>query len=420
MQQIKNNLEEKLHSVNNTVELLKSSSICPVVNKKLLRFEEPREQFNKKCMEAEEFIERIQIEKEIFEQEKLKRRRLSLEKQRKKIEEVERNKKEQKKLAQLKYKIEILNSYKQLRKERELQQVEWNKVQSNLPPRKSTYLYKRNEEKYDKEFILPLLQKAKHELQKKKELYKSITFHEIAIHRKIHDQKIIEKQSIKKQELLNRQQLNRVFIEHQKRFQTRVSKAIKLMDQRQRNKELTQQVEKEAMYKKMKSYASIIKDTFKVHKSIRKKQELQESIRKLKHPVRQARDVKKEYSLANLNLPVRHRTSIKRTNSLVCVVKARPAINYLPELKRRRIEQYKALDVMKCDWSVDLESLKLSSEETYKRISDKVSKMEQQAKVKEHLMSNTKESKKYIEKEEETSDLLLNIVKAKLAMYDKL
>eukprot|EP00826_Nyctotherus_ovalis_P007171 TRINITY_DN11772_c0_g1_i1.p1 TRINITY_DN11772_c0_g1~~TRINITY_DN11772_c0_g1_i1.p1 ORF type:complete len:458 (+),score=132.51 TRINITY_DN11772_c0_g1_i1:441-1814(+) len=420
MQRIKGHLEEKLHSVNATVQLLKSSPMYSSAKPRLLRYEEPRDQFHKKCMEAEEFVERMQIEREMYEEEKAERDRIWEEKKQKRREEAEEKARRQKELAQQRHKNEILNAYRRLRKERELQQVEWNKAQQNLPPKKNTYLYKRYEKKHQKEVVLPSFEKAKLELLKKKQLYKSVTSYELAAHKQIHDQKIIERGYAKKQELLARQQVDKAFIEHQKHFQTKISKTVKLIDEKKRNKALSQQIEKEVMYQKMKNYANIVKDVCKIHNSKKKAEQLQASIKKLKHPVRPARDVKKEYSLANLNMPTRHRSPIKRSNSLAYIFKAKPAVNYLPELKRKRIEKYEAQSPPKCNWSADLEDLRLSTEEKYKKISSKVNMMEQHVKMREHLMSNTKKSKEYIDKEKETSDLLLNIIKAKLAMYDKL
>ena len=162
--------------------------------------------------------------------------------------------------------------------------------------------------------------------------------------------------------------------------------------------------------------------SYQVIISRKKANELQEKVRKLKHPVRLHRDVKNEYSLAYLNMPTRYKTSMShpkifKTETTLIPIKK---INYLADLKKKRFERYNSEKTLNYDLDSDLYNNDMSITEKYLKICGKLNEMERYERMQEHLMGNIKEPNNYLDKERKASDLLLKIAKEKLAILDLL
>ena len=413
-------LKNKLDFVKISINMLRQKYKNAVPRQKLLRHEESPEEFNKKCAQAEKFIEMIKIDKQIFEDEKINRNRLFADKKRRQQEEREAELQHKKEMEKEKRVKELLEDYKRLRKEREQQQIKWAQAQKKLPPKESTYLYRRYEDKYQKEIQLPMIEKYNEDLLKRKKMIKSVTSNELEEHKRTHDQRIIVRAEEKRKELMGRQEIDKTFIEQQKRFQSKISKDTKNRDEELKKMSKLKQLEKKAMRQKMLNYSDVIKDVCKINRSSKKIREIAESIKKLKHPVRESRDVRKEYSLAHLNMPTRHKTPMTHSTSVNEDCKYIKKINYLPELKKQRLKYYNEISNGKYNWKENAIDLNGSSEADYNNFFSKVNIMEKNVKIQEHLIENTRGHKQCADKEILASDMLMNIVKAKLAMFDKL
>eukprot|EP01022_Parablepharisma_sp_SALTPOND_P004855 TRINITY_DN121125_c2_g1_i1.p1 TRINITY_DN121125_c2_g1~~TRINITY_DN121125_c2_g1_i1.p1 ORF type:complete len:539 (+),score=78.51 TRINITY_DN121125_c2_g1_i1:3152-4768(+) len=425
MERIREELEQKLESVNLSVQMLRRgqsySNIEERPKAKRSTPEESPEEFYRKRAMAQEFVQKMQKVKYSREQLKIRRHQMLIEKQRKEMEEIARKMKQQNEALKAKRKEEIAKLYQALRKKREVQQLEWERTQQNMIPKEDSYIHKKLEQKYERDVVLPLLEQRKADLMKRRNQSKLVTFQDLEEHKRIHDQKIQEREYMKQKEIEAKKQREKALVEMQKGFGTKISQKVKLMDEEKKHEKYNQWMLRKKLHQKMESYADIVNEVCKIQPNGKKAAELSRSIEKLKHPVRKCKDVKKEYSLANLNMPTRHIKKLKHSKSFQeyspTPVKK---INYLVELKRKRAERCRAQGIVMYDWNADLSNGELSPEEKYEKVVTKANLMEGRAKMKEQLLLCGGGSVQNLHEGEKVAELFLNAIKAKLAVLEHL
>jgi len=433
LEKIRNELSQKLDSINENVKILKRGKSYSAINEKVIekpnrRFlEESPEELREKQIIAMEFIEKMKNEKEMFEQQKEERHRKYLEKQQKELLEMEEKSKQKLLEIQEKHKKEIIKMSEKIRLKRDQQHKLWEKVKKNPIPEENSYIHKKLENKYEKEFLLPLLEKRKEELKNRRNYFKGVTIEELEQHAKNCEKILNEREIQKKKELESKKKEEKIFIEDQKKFKTKISIKVKKLDEKIKNAKYEQWLKRKKLHQKMESYADIVKEVSKIKTSEKKAQELKTIIENSRQPVRQTRDVKKEYSLANLNLPTRKkigdlkRKKIQHSNSFVEYAPQIPKrINYLIDLHKKRQQYYNGNIIKKYNWKSDLTNSMLSPEQRYDNVVKKANKIEEDARMKEKLINISGGNIENIKEGEQVAELFLNAIKAKLAVLDQL
>jgi len=408
LKQLRINLQRKLNFVHSTTELLEKS--CSQTKERSTLKSESPEDFKKKCEIANEFISIIRHKKQKHEQQRMQRERIIMTEKKPKEKEQLEHQKELMKENQRKKSYEL---YRKLQRDRELQHIKWKQVKHNVVPKNNSYLYKRYEDKYQKEVEGSLFERKQSELIRRKEFLKAITTQELDEHKQKCEKIIQEREKEKMKELKSRKEVEKALVEQQKKYKTKISQEIKYLDEKQKEEEEIRLRERDNLLKKRASYSELLKDTHKIKTSLQKAFELKKLISKLKHPVRKPKPIFDNY------LPktkTRNRATIQ-LGSLS--IGTKPHINYLPELRKQRLEHYKAQSIVKHNWNEDLANMGLNREEKVSRVMLKANIMEKCVKVQEELMLKAKGPNEYITEENKAAEFLLSAINAKLAVLNE-
>lgn len=449
-----------METVNASVQLLRSETVQispppgeerPARNQSEERDESEAEGKRR----ATELVRRMRQEKLERERKRAEREQAELDRQQRENEVM--RKQMQEKVVEMKNKRrqDIIGTYEELKKKREEEHKKWEatKEYTKALKKEEQYLYKRYEERYKREIVMPLLERTKSELSKKRGQLRPVTYDEIAAHRRKHDQAILERGEEKLREIRSRKLNETVLVEAQKRFRTRISSKVFELDQSAKNERYARWMARKKLHDKMGSYADIVKEVSVVHPSRAKALELQQMIDNLKHPVRNTRDTRKEYSLTKLNFRSRElghsksmqmKKHIKQSCSYndISVVQ-RPEnphgriknvlsmqgldpipypkkIDYLTELRKKRQAAYQSYGTLKYNWEADLQNVQLSPAEKYTRVVGKANMMEGRAKQQEKSLKASFGSVQNVRDGERVAELLLGAIKAKLAVLEQL
>eukprot|EP00826_Nyctotherus_ovalis_P051528 TRINITY_DN6444_c0_g2_i13.p1 TRINITY_DN6444_c0_g2~~TRINITY_DN6444_c0_g2_i13.p1 ORF type:complete len:469 (-),score=102.13 TRINITY_DN6444_c0_g2_i13:18-1424(-) len=355
-------------------------------NTSIHSLEQASKEFRRKREVAMEFVKKMRREKSLLEQKREKYERCYAERKRRLLEESEAEASQRNESIRVKKVQDTINSYHLLRNKRLSQQIAWKEAQCKPMKREDKYVHKRYEDKYNKEVLLPFLERRKSELIKRKELLKIITHKELAAYIRDHNQIIEERKKIKEKEIEARREFERRSLKEQQRFETKLLQQVDLMDRKRKEETASHEMERKKVNRRMMSYANIVKARIKLVPS----KKLQASL----NPV---------HVSTNANTPT---VNLKRR------------IDYLPELEKKRMEQSKEL--LKCDWSRYIADLKSSCEISFNRVYAKANLMEEHAKLQESALKHSKTPQQYLSTEAKATHLLVNSVKLKLAMLNKL
>jgi len=464
---MKEELERKLITLNENAEVLEkapNSNRSPLHLRKDENYyklskedrKKLKEELKQKEAEAYEFIKKTK--KETYEhrrkiQEKLEQER---ELHRKKMdEEIEENKKREAEVKAAK-KEQLAKSFELLKQKHEAD-IKKRQEQQEKYQAPSVYLYQKIEEQYRNKVLLPLLEDKKAKLAEKRNILKPVTKEELDSHKRAVEEYERKRSEERKKAIEDKKLKDLEMEENLKKFQTKISTQIHERDEKTTEEQLKKSIEKKAIRDKMTSYAKLVKDICPVSANEEKAAELQHLISRLKHPVKQPRDVRKQYELATLrkmNLtsksadhdkkeedakkdkprkesvhPIKNTENSKGNN-----IRLPPAVNterqrsvqepkkldYLAELRKKRGERYKASKPGRYNWSVDLNNEKLAPVEKRERVERKAKMIEEEAKMKEKLFHLKGGVEKNIEMGDYVADMFLDAVKAKLALLDQM
>jgi hypothetical protein len=481
---MKEELEEKLESLNNNVELLQDGVEMPKSRKAQQSsvtskqdWLQDKEAQEKKRQAAAEFIRSVKQREEERRQKEQGRRQQLLERMQKESEEKTRLMHEKEEEILQKRKADMAQAYQQLKQKRQ-EELQKQSNTDNNKPKEEEYLYKRYEERYNKEVIMPMLEEKKQLLAQKRSHVRSVTQKELADHRARYEQVKFGHEETRLQELRQRRAEEQDLIERQKSFKTDASLRVSELDQKAKDAKKQKLEEKRQLRSKMERYADLVKEVCPVRVSKEKSQEVQQHIVQLQPQVRQARDTRHEYSLTKLHKrekrnvqststlrvppeatndstnyndtksdtkpkskskpsrksadPSAQRLPPKLQDALQKIVLAQAQacpprrvatqkrLNYLAELRKRREDEGRTSVCRKYDWHSDLNNSEINPLEKVNRIVNKATLIEEEAEMHEKLLHAKGGPALNLELGERVTDLFVDAIKAKLSLLEHL
>ena len=377
----------------------------------------------------------------------------------KKNEELDRQFKEREEALIKKRKEENIKLYEQLRKKREedLKRMKELKQNPRLPT-DDEYLYKKLEEKYTKNVLMPILEEKKEQLAKKRNQFKSMDKNEFINHEKKYELLMAQKEEDRKKKMKINKEKDLLLKKSISKYKTIALERQSIEEIKKKEEEEKRKNEIKMRREKMENYSHLIRDAYQIRPSTDKAKELQERIFHLKHPVRQHRDIRRLYDLAVINKRDTHSTytlnklgknitanssardrqvedinsssyaeekhkeisrksSEQPKNEDTKVVKR---IDYLSQMRKKREKQYETAKSINYDWNTDLDDIKLDNIQKYDKILNKVNLIEENAIRKEKILQAKGGTLKNPDMSESISDMFIKAIKAKLAVLDQL
>eukprot|EP01022_Parablepharisma_sp_SALTPOND_P019363 TRINITY_DN3292_c0_g2_i1.p7 TRINITY_DN3292_c0_g2~~TRINITY_DN3292_c0_g2_i1.p7 ORF type:complete len:373 (-),score=73.27 TRINITY_DN3292_c0_g2_i1:14091-15209(-) len=357
--------------------------------------------------------------------------------------------KEKKEAERKKRKEELLRSFQEKRERRmeELKKLEEHSKRLGVLP-ETEYMHKKLEDKYKADVLLPLLEKQKMELAKRRNLVKPVTKEEIHEHMRKHELIVNRKEEERKRQLSAKRREEMLVMLDQKRFKSLISKELSEKEAKSKAEALQKAEEKKLIREKMLKYADLVKELHPMRASSRKSAELKHLIEQLRHPVREKRDVKQDYEISKV-VPSRGIRSInpevassyvegkiqkrkshgprKITDSLEFSIRQhtevripRKKIDYLDEFRKNRdLSVSGDKRSLRYNWKNDLNNKSLNEVEKINRVVAKAGMLEQRAKMEEKVM-RAAGLQGNVALGEQVSDMLIDAIKAKLAVLEKL
>ena len=477
----KDHLEYKLSHIRDSVEVLKKADytrspentsgkkdMYSWINKE--ERNKSKANFNEKKQAASDMIKRVGKEKLERQKREQERQRLMFEKIQKEME-LKNNEMKDREEEILKKRNDERSRMHDIFEERKKERGEQLQLLKK-PQRKKQYMYMDMEKKYEKEVLMPDLEKRKAEIQGKRNLLRPINKEEILEHQRRVEEYLGKKDDEKKKELLRKRMEEDMYLHNQNRFKTAISEQIYKYDQKLREQEKAQKVERKALQEKMQTYAQIVKETCLPTVSEQKKLEREMNIQRLRHPVKRPNYADKRVNPTSQQEKVRgkkfykvkssqsaskswikdddqtktmsggnnsesdERHAVKKRSPIKhkpkrqprsqqedrVNVKSRPP-DYLAQLRKKREDsggpdiQHRRIGM---DWQSDMKNENLNVLQKYERIIDKASMIEERAKREERVLQAKGGADRDIAKGEFVSDLFIDAIKAKLAILDQL
>jgi len=402
---------------------------------------ENKEDIEEKRKKAAEFIMKIKTEKQDRKKKEEERKKQIENKLMKENEEYSNLFRKKQEEMMNRRKEESLKVYEQIKKKKEEEKKKLEETKPKVPRMsEEQYLYKKLEQRYNTEVLMPMLEEKKKELAQKRNKYKSIGKEEIEEHMRMHDFLKVQKETERLNELKTRRENSQ-----------EVQKIIRQIEKEKKQKENDEKKKLEINERKMKmeNYAKLIRETHSVRPSDAKIAELQKKIAKLKHPVRQQRDIRKDYNISAIrNIPPKipssgnlpkptlpglqvnqeiisfssepstSRKHRERNGPFLKKIAVRrdpkPPVNYLQEFRIRREQNNEIIKPPIFNWHSELNNDLLNSNEKYSRLMEKARLIDEQARRKELLLNVKGE----FDLENNVSDRLIDSIKAKLAILE--
>eukprot|EP00826_Nyctotherus_ovalis_P050428 TRINITY_DN6175_c0_g1_i9.p1 TRINITY_DN6175_c0_g1~~TRINITY_DN6175_c0_g1_i9.p1 ORF type:complete len:579 (-),score=152.79 TRINITY_DN6175_c0_g1_i9:141-1877(-) len=424
----KEELEIRLSTINKNIALLKSKNLT-LANSKRTSIQED----GQKEKEAIAFVKRMQAEK--HERRKKAMRRLNLSSEKIKNSNDKNNR--------------LVPIDKPQKKESKSHSVDRVSLEALKKP--SEYLYRKLESKYNAEVVLPGLQEKERELVKRKNRYKAFDWTELYKHQEEHDKLLAEHSMQRGKVNAERKVQEDVYKVLRKQMQNSISEKCALIDLKEKEEKELKEKRKLELRDKINRYSELIKDVIAIRPNPEKAAELNLAISRLKHPVREKRDTRHLYDISSI---VQSRQRTPRLNSKkklskqnFSLIKETPAnskasaeidwnekkfkkigngsarniliTDYLAEQRRKRLNENRPTRVSK-EWKRDLENPDLDAKEKYNRVIAKVARIEGEAKMKERLLNARGGAEQDPEMGKDVNDMLLEAIKAKLAILDQM
>jgi len=407
---LKQSLEAKLTHLNKDIVIMRSRDSS--VGRRRTIYVESEEEFKRKREAANKFIKKMH----------------ALENERKRKEATRLTEAVKKSNLEQTLKVSQLEKIRKHKEENIMNQrkLKDNKKQTSiLCLTQENYLYKKLEDEYKCKVVIPSLEEHKYILAMRRDRFKPMDWGIIDNHEQKHDRKLKEHSEDRARQLVEQ----RLKDKQLKRMREKVHLKWLLADMKEKEEQDMRMKYKFELKEKMLNYSKVIKEIVKIRKSFKKEVELKNTIAQLKHPVRERRDNKKLYTISELSKHGRNdiRQSNKNTCNLikqytpnvktkarsvedVTTVRKKP-IDYLIEQRRKRTK----LRIDK-DWINDLENPKLNLKEKYNLVIRKASRMESEAKMRESIL--IAKGGDNLEMNENITDMLVEAIKAKLAVLD--
>lgn len=407
------------------------------------------EELDERRKEAAEFIQTINAQKRERHRKEHERQRLIKEKRQKEEEEQRRKLKEREEEMLRRRKEETMKVYESIRKKREEELRRREETQASVTlPTEEGYLYKKLEERYNNNVLLPILEEKKKELAKKRSHFKSLNKEELEDHIKKYDLLMAQKEEARKNEWKMRKKREQILHMEMTKFQTPVLHRQNLLRTMTKQEEEKRQQEKKEKKERLSRFLEHIRNSHPVKISSTKVEELKKQVDKLRHPVRKARDTRKDYDLAKINnrslgamsethsdektsserrrhshASRKRHTGSKRPEKLSATIEDKSAgslqkKDYLAEM--RKLKERSKAKRAKYDWTNDIHDKNLNSIEKYNKVVEKADLIEEQARRKEQMLRAKGGAEKDPDMGEVVSDMFIDAIKAKLAVLENL
>lgn len=428
-------LESKLEALSENFGLITT----PTPNKKELNETMKKEKLKEKedlelkKKQAAETIQKIKEESKEWKRKKTMLKKQQEEQQRK-LDEEAKIAKQKAEEQEKKAKEERLAEIEEQKKKRE-EEIKKAKELAKAKMKPATnYVYKKLEEKYTNEIVLPELEKKKEELAKKRNLFKPVRNEDLEEHKRKYDLYIAGQEELRKQEIKKRKEREEQITESLNKCKTSTLEKVNEMETKEKIENEMKKNRNKILREKIKSYANLVKETCPVETSSEKAEQLKKLIANLKQPVRKIRDTRKSYELATLNNRKSSKVSAKSiaggqlnsktprevSEALTEDIPKHKPLDYLAELRKRRAENYNTSKSIAEDWKKDLLDGSLKPAEKYTRMMGKANIIEEKAKMNELLLRAKGGAQKNPEMGEHVSDMFIDAIKAKLAILENL
>ncbi len=446
--------------------------------------EKAKEAEQRRKEEAEELVQKLEAEKKEREhrvQERIGERIKRI--QEATAEEAVRAKQaeEERKKA---IKEEDLQRHKYFREKQqeELRRIKEQQEKFHVLP-ESKYFYKKAEERYNREVLLPMLETKKQELALKRNFAARVSSKEIAEHSRKHEELMKERERQRLGEYRKKKEEELQTLRHQRLLRGAVSNDIKKEYAEAKELAEKERLKKRSYRAKMVNYSELVRELRPVVVDSLKAAELKKMVNQLRHPVRERRNIKDEYSIDKIRaLRLQSRTTStcdkpkhsidvgvlssiqpsaaesrveltvncgvntscdrnpKRSSSrarykLKRVLnknaedkqhhsadkrQSRSKPDYLEEMRKRRGGNYTSLKPHRYDWEADIKDPRLNSAEKCEKVMEKAAMMEENALMKEQVLEVSGGAAKNFEMGNYVSGMLLDSIRAKLAVLESL
>ncbi|CAG9328229.1 unnamed protein product [Blepharisma stoltei] len=302
---------------------------------------------------------------------------------------------------------------------KEIGETEYKKVISEKP------LYKKIQENYQQEILMPELEKKKAELAKKRNLFKPLDRYDILEHSKNHDELMRESEERRKQNIRNRSleyKMNAASLSLKTRFTD-----VILEEEKKKKEELEkQEIIKKSLYEKKQQYAEIVKEMFQPTVDPYKQHEMQLIVEKLKHniPMKSISHTKSSRSVSERRSDSSREKDTKsvlnrkwKENPMIPKPKPKREpvlIDYLGERRNQR-KQEQVSEIQRIDWEEDLYDENLTENEKAEKLKAKAAMMEKIAKKHEINLNGLSE----LDMAGQVNEMYINSIKAKLAVLEQ-
>ena len=460
IQRMKEELKQKLRSLSENQEAIQKSSLIDGVDKikkdkeyYMLSKEERRKlkaEFEAKRKETKKYVKKKQAEEKAWHkniEEKLKAEEDKHSEQ-EKTKEQEKKKKEAEDMTTKKK--DIVKRMKESKQKREEELKKQQDQEENHKPLEE-YAHERLEEKYKKTVELPLLEEKKQLLAEKRNFLKPITKEELEEREKKLDEHLEEKEKERQKRLQEIRVQDVMTLKKLRPFKTLISEKIHERDLKVKEEGEKKVEERKQLKHKMDEYAGELKEKCPVVANEEKAKKFHELVEKLKHPVRQTKNVRSLYLPAVVNKRgSSSRTSDEGDDKSPSPKKKKNGNETQRISRSQRLDQYKSgepspisekkaavksFDYLKNQrvlrenqepkpekqyWTLDVKDNDIKSPEGRGEIEKKARMIEQEAKKKEKEMEKHGGTTQNIEMGEHVSDMFLNAVKAKLALLNNM
>eukprot|EP01022_Parablepharisma_sp_SALTPOND_P008013 TRINITY_DN135071_c1_g1_i1.p2 TRINITY_DN135071_c1_g1~~TRINITY_DN135071_c1_g1_i1.p2 ORF type:complete len:653 (-),score=97.15 TRINITY_DN135071_c1_g1_i1:678-2636(-) len=453
---LRKELEQKLKHLDQDIDLLASQRNEDLKNGTIKKPKEHtwlttdarqkwQEEWNQKAKEAEEFTKKVKmVQKEIHKREKEKQRLLA-EKAAKENEEKKRIEEEMK--IQLMAQKEEEKRLREQKIEQERKQREFLLSLAKSKITKKDYAHEKLLQRYATEVEMPELEKRKQEIAEKRNLYRPIRKPDLEDHKKRYEEIAMKLEEDRRKARELRTMGNPEYQEKAKELRTVFTEEFikKRQEERDQFEKWTKQ-QKEKQEKRL-AYAKVIKETFAPEKDEAKAAELEEKIKKIKHPVRQPPPAKprltpkaKERLLnkakkanrserkswtegegkgkrgssnepakgSKVSMGVQAETTVKPSEN--------KKIDYLKDVKKMIHKRELPIEVKKGDYFETVaNNTELSPKEKYQKVKSQLELLEGNARKKENMLVKGGASGN-IQLGAEVSDMYINAIKAKITL----
>ena len=422
MKSQKKKLNDELNHVDGIIRLLESNKDMKSRRYKTKSYENSQTLVKRLQTEQRERELRKEIKQKEFE--KMLQERAELE-EKQSIELL------MKKVSQIReHSIQKRDNKKQLRENEKSKLI--MSYQRRYTPAKEC-LYRKIEEKYNSQVVIPLLEQRKVELAKKRWNTRRIPLEEIIQHSKMHSSLIQAKIEKRNKELEEKYKEEKKMKEAQKQLYSSFIQSVIKSDEENKRSEEEKTTKRKINREKMKEYSELLKELNPVKIDDANIKNLKERIEKLNHPVRKSKspeEIRKLYNIANISGISRNHKNPSAVDKQAITIskistnsislqessgKCRP--DYLTELRKHR-KVYPRNESYDINIEEDLKNDNLDRKEKYNRIIKKLEILDQKVETREQ--KSMKNGQVNINECEAVSGILLNAIKAKLNILGNL